>query len=114
MVAVKKPKISYNYTALTIIKESKLCTSNNDINRSISSSAIKINGAVVSDKDEIIDYGDFLNFTWRRHGAQLILRYGLRFLHVQKGKARVVLCIKDGDEFVNFFEDPGEIRTRMS
>lgn len=87
-------------TIQDVLNASKLFESQTQIRNAMKNKAIKINGQVVDDLNEVIEHGDFLNFIWFCGGAKLVREHGAIFLAVSRGKdfaSKTLLKLIDGE-----------------
>ena len=71
---------------MQVLEASRLFESRTDIHRQVKNKAVKINGQPVDDVNETIEVGDFLNFIWFPHAAELMQQHGGTLLVISRGK----------------------------
>jgi RNA-binding protein YlmH len=85
---------------MQVLAASRLFESRTDIHRQVKNKAVRINGQPIDDVNEIIELGDFLNFTWFPNAIELMRLHGCTLLAVAKGKKdrALVKVVKDSIE----------------
>ena len=92
---------------MQVLEASTLFTSRSDIHKHVKNKAVKINGQPVTDVNEEIELGDFLNFTWFPHAVKLMREHGRVFIVVGKGTKNRVLLKIVGDQITVFSDMMG-------
>jgi RNA-binding protein YlmH len=88
---------------MQVLEASRIFESRTDIHRQVKNKAVKINGQLVEDVNETIELGDFLNFVWFPHAAELIQQHGRTLLVVARGKKERGLVKVVGDNIEVLF-----------
>lgn len=88
---------------MQVLEASRLFESRTDIHRQVKNKAVKINGQPVEDVNEQIELGDFLNFFWFPHAAELMQQHGRTLLVVSRGKKERGLVKVVGDSIEVLF-----------